>query len=167
MKSHLRITIETLLSCGVGQREIARRTGVDRKTIRRYATLANSPGVATGSNCEFPVPEQSPPPRPPATESPIAPPITPSACEPHRAWIESQVQLGRNAVSIYQDLVERHGFSHQYNALWETSWTTSRSGIPPRIAPDQGASHARPRRAKPGTMTLFPIRPPCVAVSAH
>jgi hypothetical protein len=29
-----------------------------------------------------------------------------SACEPHRVWIEAQVALGRNAVSIYQDLVE-------------------------------------------------------------
>jgi len=29
-----------------------------------------------------------------------------SACEEHRPWIEEQVRLGRNAVSIYQDLVE-------------------------------------------------------------
>jgi transposase len=43
--------------------------------------------------------------------------VAPSACEPHRAWIESQLQLGRNAVSIYQDLVERHGFPHAYNSV--------------------------------------------------
>ena len=42
---------------------------------------------------------------------------TPSACEPHRAFIEEQVQLGRNAQSIYQDLVERHGFTHRYNSV--------------------------------------------------
>jgi hypothetical protein len=36
---------------------------------------------------------------------------TPSACEIHREWIESQVTLGRNAVSIYQDLVEKFGFT--------------------------------------------------------
>jgi len=42
---------------------------------------------------------------------------TPSACEAHRGWIEEQVQLGRNAVSIYQDLVEGHGFSHRYNSV--------------------------------------------------
>ena len=48
LKSHLRITIETLISCGVSHREIARRTGVDRKTIRRHAEQGNSPGVATG-----------------------------------------------------------------------------------------------------------------------
>jgi len=30
------------------------------------------------------------------------PKATPSACEVHRDWIESQVVLGRNATSIYQ-----------------------------------------------------------------
>jgi hypothetical protein len=49
LTSHRRITIETLLSCGAGQREIERRIGVDRKTIPRYARLAQSPGVASGA----------------------------------------------------------------------------------------------------------------------
>ena len=40
-----------------------------------------------------------------------------SACAKHRAWIETQVQLGRNAMSIYQDLVEDHGFTHRYNSV--------------------------------------------------
>jgi hypothetical protein len=44
-------------------------------------------------------------------------PTSVSACEVHRAWIEAQVVLGRNAVSIYQDLVERHGFRHAYNSV--------------------------------------------------
>lgn len=106
LKAHLRITIETLLAKGTSQREIERRTGVDRKTIRRYA--ANSPGVATGSEGE-PAPDT--PPRPPA------PTVASSACEPHRAFIEAQLALGRNAVSIYQDLVERHGFAAAYNSV--------------------------------------------------
>ena len=115
MKSHLRITIQTLLSHGKSQREIERVTGVDRKTIRRYARSAikagppNSPGVATGSSVgETAVPPvETPPPRPPAR----APKEARSACEAHREWISSQVQLGRNAQSIYQDLVESHGFT--------------------------------------------------------
>ena len=37
LKSHLRISIDTLLRGGATQREIERFTGVDRKTIRRYA----------------------------------------------------------------------------------------------------------------------------------
>ncbi|MGH9439989.1 MAG: helix-turn-helix domain-containing protein, partial [Terriglobia bacterium] len=35
LKPHVRTTIATLLQAGKGQREIARVTGVDRKTIRR------------------------------------------------------------------------------------------------------------------------------------
>jgi transposase len=110
LKPHLRITIETLLARGTTQREIARRTGVDRKTIRQLRVTANSPGVATGSDGDS---GQIPPPRPPAP----AAAKTESACEPHRTWIEAQVGLGRNAVSIYQDLVEAHGFAHRYNAV--------------------------------------------------
>ena len=129
LKSYLRITIDTLHRNGTPHREIQRRTGVDRKTIRRYARQAeaNSPGVATGFGEDD---LQNPPPRPPAFEDPAASPATPpampaaaltsrtiSACEPHRAWIEAQVALGRNAVSIYQDLVEGHGFPHRYNSV--------------------------------------------------
>ena len=40
-----------------------------------------------------------------------------SQSEPHRDWIEKQVDLGRNAMSIYQDLVEMHGFSHKYSSV--------------------------------------------------
>jgi len=47
LKSHLRVTIRTLLQRGASQREIERSTG-DRKTIRRYERQANSPGVTTG-----------------------------------------------------------------------------------------------------------------------
>ncbi len=60
MKPNKQTTIQTLLALGRGQREVARSTGIDRKTIRRYAgpaSTANSPGVATGS------PAQNPPPR--------------------------------------------------------------------------------------------------------
>jgi hypothetical protein len=90
-------------------------TGVDRKTIRRYEREANSPGVATGSEAKKAAdePVQNPPLRPPARP----PNQARSACEEHRAWIEAQVELGRNAQSIYQDLVEGGGFTHQYNSV--------------------------------------------------
>lgn len=118
LKPHLRITLETLLERGVPQHEIARRTGVDRKTIRKYdRARANSPGVATGSARAS---DQIPPPGPPAPGDSAGASLSAastSACEPYRAWIEAQVRLGRNAVSIYQDLVERHGFTHAYNAV--------------------------------------------------
>lgn len=114
MKPNLRISIHTLLQAGKAQREIARVIGVDRKTIRRIAREANSPGVATGFSAEkVDVGGQNPPPRPPAPK----PVTTPSACEIHREWIEAQVLLGRNAMSIYQDLVEQRGFTHRYNSV--------------------------------------------------
>jgi transposase len=118
LKPHLRITVETLLGRGVPQHEIARRTGVDRKTIRKYdRARTNSPGVATGSSSRS---DQFPPPRPPAPEAGAGASVSAastSACEAYRAWIEAQVALGRNAVSIYQDLVESHGFAHAYNSV--------------------------------------------------
>lgn len=132
MKPHLRTTITTLLEAGVSQREIERRTGVDRKTIRRYGGKAKSPTPATGSLAPD---GQTPPPRPPgpeavdgAAEAPVvagggtvavpdAPSSCVSACAPHAAWIELQLQQGRNAMSIYQDLVEQHGFEHGYNSV--------------------------------------------------
>jgi transposase len=117
LKPNLRISIETLLDAGKAQREIARVIGVDRKTIRRIAREAKSPRVATGICAEKAGEtldhEQNPPPRPPAPK-PVA---MPSACEIHRDWIESQVALGRNAMSIYQDLEEKFGFTHRYNSV--------------------------------------------------
>ena len=133
MKAHLRITITTLLARGASQHEIAQRTGVDRKTIRRYARAAiadaaiaeatNAPVVATGPATRV---GEMPPPRPPDDDVLAAASLVPhrvltgpatSACEPHRAWVEAQVALGRNAVSVFQDLVEQHGFAHQYNSV--------------------------------------------------
>jgi transposase len=114
----LRISVRTLLDAGKSQREIERVLGVDRKTIRRIQQQSKSPGVPTG-NCAgktgetAETSEQNPPPRPP-TQKPVA---TPSACELHREWIESQVALRRNAMSIYQDLCEKFGFTHQYTSV--------------------------------------------------
>jgi transposase len=113
----------TLLQNGVSQREISRKTGVDRKTIRKVAqTLAadsltdppKSPTPATGSTSG---PAQNPPPRPPGVEPGKGYTPTPSACEPHRTWIEEQVRLGRNATAIYQELVDTYGFAHGYNSV--------------------------------------------------
>ncbi len=129
LKPHLQATVKTLLVKGISQREISRKTGVDRKTIRKYgrpggieadqgesAFSPKSPSgqeVATGARAES---GQNPPPRPPAKDSQL-PKHTRSACEPHRQWIEEQVRLGRNGMAIYQDLVERFGFTNRYNSV--------------------------------------------------
>lgn len=114
MKPHLQTTIWTLLEAGASQREIERVTGIDRKTIRAYqkrfaAVAANSPGVSTDSG-------QLPPPRPPTPMTAISA-ATVSACEPHRGFIEAQLRLRRNAVAIYQDLVDQHGFAAGYTSV--------------------------------------------------
>ena len=114
LKPHLQTTILTLLEAGTSHRQIERVTGIDRKTIRTYAKRieelkANSPGVATGTPEHTP---QIPPPRPPAQAK-----LTTSSCEPHRAFIEAQLRLKRNYMAIYQDLVDRHGFTGAYNSV--------------------------------------------------
>ncbi len=123
MKPHLQTTIWTLLEAGASQREIERVTGIDRKTIRAYekrfatAAPATSPGVATDSpTVAAAAAPQTPPPRPPTSVA-VAAAVTASACEPHRTFIEAQLRLRRNAMAIYQDLVDLHGFTGAYNSV--------------------------------------------------
>ncbi len=40
-----------------------------------------------------------------------------SACEPYRERIEQAVSWGRNAMVIWQDLVDDHGFSSSYQSV--------------------------------------------------
>jgi transposase len=113
LKPHLQTTLRTLLEAGASQREIERVTGIDRKTIRSYQRkfaegAANSPGVATDPAAELP---------PPRTPIAAAAAQTASGCEPHRAFIEEQLRLRRNATAIYQDLVDQHGFTGAYNGV--------------------------------------------------
>lgn len=119
MKPNLQTTIRTLLEAGASQREIERVTRIDRKTIRTYQRRfeseieAISPAVATDiSETATLASEQIPPPRPPTSPS-----ATPSACEPHRGFIEAQLRLRRNATAIYQDLVDGYGFTGAYNSV--------------------------------------------------
>jgi len=144
LKPDKKSTITTLLKNGISQREISRKTKIHRKTVSKYANesglfpvnpdldskyptegeVATLRGVRpygpeAGSDCII---SQNAPPRPPGNsvfreEKRAIPLHARSACEPHREWIEDQVGLGRNAVSIYQDLVERFGFTNKYNSV--------------------------------------------------
>ncbi len=133
LKPDKKATIITLLKNGISQREISRKTKIHRKTVRRYANESGlfpaNPDldskyptegkVATGPDCII---SQNPPPWPPGIsvskeEKRAIPLHARSACEPHRGWIQDQVRLGRNAVAIYQDLVERFGFTNKYNSV--------------------------------------------------
>src|SRR3990170_4378534 len=130
LKPHQKSSVLTLVEREVSQHEISRKTGVDRKTIRKLARAvglalaggeSNSPTPATGSES---LAGQIPPPRPPAGEAggeavcrPRLPAHARSACEAHREWIQAQVHLGRNAMAIYQELVDRFGFARGYNSV--------------------------------------------------
>ncbi|MFZ7110518.1 MAG: IS21 family transposase, partial [Desulfatiglandales bacterium] len=124
LKPHLQTTLSTLLDRGISQREINRKTGIHRRTIRRHEQLYHLPGVDDNDHPNCPTPAtgsceesgQNAPPRPPASEG-KTPRHAVSACNPHREWIEEQLRLGRNATAIYQDLVERFGFPHRYNSV--------------------------------------------------
>jgi transposase len=119
-----RSTVVTLLQNKISQHEINRKTGIDRKTIRKLAQEMLAPEApASNSPMTTGAPEvavQIPPPRPPALAGTLPVPLPAharSACEPHRAWIETQVSLGRNATAIYQELVDGHGFQSRYNSV--------------------------------------------------
>jgi transposase len=102
----MQTTVFTLLAAGQSQRQIARITQIDRKTIRslakRFEEQSNSPGATTGSI------SQIPPPRPPGR---------PSECEPHREFIQAQLRLRRNFTAIFQDLVDKFAFGASYNSV--------------------------------------------------
>ena len=126
LKPYQKGAVITLLENEVSQHEISRKTGIDRKTVRKLALAMAAARSGDGSNSPMAtgsagVPGQIPPPRPPApgARSPSAglPAHARSACEGHREWIEAQVRLGRNATAIYQELVDRFGFTQRYNSV--------------------------------------------------
>lgn len=129
LKPFKKATVCTLIHNGISQHEIFRKTGIDRKTIRKYQGLLAPPGVAdsnspmaTGSEVQNRPVEGGWPPAfvgPPAGQpvSAVIPKQARSACEPHHEWIAGEVGKGRNAMSIFQDLVERYGFTHRYNSV--------------------------------------------------
>ena len=109
---------------------IQRATGVRRETVSGYLKTAGIPvrgrgrpserkakpaiteGVSTDSG---PRPALSP-----AKVSTDVPPTrapSASACAPYRELIEEALSRGRNAVAIYQDLVDDHGFTAKYASV--------------------------------------------------
>lgn len=95
LKAHKKAALLTLAQNKVSQHEIAAKTGIDRKTIRKYqkqllahVAESNSP-MATGDGV------QNPPGWPPGLKSS-------SACFSYHEFIEAEVKKCRNAMAIYQ-----------------------------------------------------------------
>ena len=88
-------------------------------------TQATQPAKRTRTKAAASTPAATPTPTPTPVPSPISPPTPAQAppqpgtskCEPHRTFIDAQLRLGRNAMAIYQDLVDQHGFEAAYNSV--------------------------------------------------
>lgn len=117
---------------GWSLRRIEAETGVRRETASAYLRAAGIPVRGSGGR-----PRVWPPPKPattpevstdPASRLPglpglaglpalPAPAATASACEPYRELIEDAVRRGRNAMVIWQQLVDEHGFAARYASV--------------------------------------------------
>src|ERR1019366_4259963 len=105
---------------GWSLRRIERAAHIRRETAGAYlraAGIAVRPPGGWGRNAAKPAIEVSTdaeaekPPRQPG-RSPSA-----SACEPYREVIEAELAKGRNAMAIWQDLVDGHGFAGRYASV--------------------------------------------------
>jgi len=105
---------------GWSLRRIEAATGVRRETISGYLKAAGIAVRRRGGRVA-----QWPPPNPATTgavstdaEAPPSPvpgrAPTASACEPYRELIGEGLRRGRNAMAIWQDLVDGHGFGGRY-----------------------------------------------------
>ena len=109
---------------GWSLRRIERAVHIRRETVSTYLRAAGIPvrppggwghghpkpaiGVSTDSGREDS-----------STDETLKPEVTPSAsaCEPYREFIEAELAKGRNAMAIWQDLVDGHGFSEKYASV--------------------------------------------------
>ena len=105
-------------------RRIEEATGVRRETISAYLKAAGIAVRGRGRPGERPAkPAISPPgvstdpPAPAAVEPPPERAPSASACEPYRTFIEEALGRGRNAMAIWQDLVDDHGFTARYASV--------------------------------------------------
>ena len=109
---------------GWSLRRIQQATRIRRETAAGYLKVAGIPirapggwgrNAATAAKPAIEVatdPTAEKPPDPQPGRSPSS-----SACEPYRDLIELGLSRGRNAMSIWQDLVDDHGFTGRYNSV--------------------------------------------------
>ena len=102
-------------------RRIEQATGVRRETVSAYLKAAGiavrgrgrpgegtpKPAISAGVSTDPPTAPFSPPSRAPCA----------SACEPYRELIVDALGRGRNAMAIWQDLVDDHGFAARYASV--------------------------------------------------
>lgn len=112
--------ILTLFRRGWRKLRIARELGVDVKTVRRHVRQVSSqvdPPPAGNALVVPPGPESASGPNAPVVLPGIRGGGPPSQCEPHRVFIEGELEKGLSAQRIYQDLVTEYGYSGSYCAV--------------------------------------------------
>ncbi len=103
--------IQSLLLKGWSRRKVARRLGIDRETVGKYAralhdeSLSKPAKVTPGTNDSKP-----------AKVTPGSP-RSRSACEPFREAVESRLEAGLSARRIYQDLTTELDFGGSYESV--------------------------------------------------
>ncbi len=116
---------------GWSLRRIQQATRIRRETAAGYLKAAGIPVRAPGGWGRNPATKAKPaievatdpaaekPPDLPTLEAVRQPgrSSTSSACEPYREVIELGLSRGRNAMAIWQDLVDDHGFTGRYNSV--------------------------------------------------
>jgi transposase len=122
--------------CALGRlgwslRRIEEATGVRRETIARYLRgsgiglrrprerkLRSNAASEVATDPGAPAAAESKPASQVATDlERDRPGRSASLCEPHREWITAALGQDRNAIAIWQDLVDQHGFSGRYNSV--------------------------------------------------
>ena len=122
--------ILTLAQLGWPVSRIATALSVDRETVTRYVRAARLPVRRRGRPSEAPAkpaisrevstdPRANPARAPAEVSTDSRPSRAPqaSACEPYRDQIEAALKVGRNAMAIWQDLVDEVGFPARYASV--------------------------------------------------
>lgn len=112
---------------GWSLRRIEKATGVRRETVGGYLKAAGvgvrppgrwgKPETAKPANGVSPDSSPESPPEKSANRAISKAEVVTSACEPYRQVIEQGLVNGRNAMSIWQEMVDRHGFTGAYESV--------------------------------------------------
>jgi len=135
LKQEKQEEIRALGRLGWSLRRIEEATGVRRETVARYLRWAGirvrPPRGRRLGEAKAASPVSTDPLGPPPAEAKAASEVSTdlereskaytaqsaSLCEPHREWITTALEHGRNATSIWQDLVDQHGFAGRYSSV--------------------------------------------------
>ena len=131
MSKEKREQVIALGRLGWAERRIQEETGIRRETVSKYLKQAGVPvRPPRGRTIPKPASQVSTDPQSspkaasevstdsgPVFADSTAPPVSNSACETHREFILLQLRMGRNAVGIYQHLVDYHGFTNSYASV--------------------------------------------------